>query len=87
MTQTDGAEAPARASGEAFVGTLIVESRPIGAAVYVDGRLAGRTPLQLTDVAAGSHVVRLEHDGYRRWSSAVRVVSGERNRVTASLEK
>jgi hypothetical protein len=41
----------------------------------------------LPEVAAGEHAVRLEHDGYRNWTSSIRVVSGEKNRVTASLEK
>jgi hypothetical protein len=65
---------------------LVVESRPAGARVFVDGTLIGKTPLTLGDVAAGDHAVSLDLDGYRRWSSSVRIVAGERNRVTASLE-
>ncbi len=65
----------------------MVDSRPTGSKVYVDGKLVGTTPFEMPGVSAGSHVVRIEHDGYRRWSSSVRVVAGERNRVTASLEK
>jgi len=64
-----------------------VESRPAGAKVFIDGKLSGTTPLVLPQIGAGEHAVRLEHDGYQRWSSSVRVMSGERNRVTASLEK
>jgi hypothetical protein len=70
-----------------FVGDLTVESRPAGANVFVDGKLVGTTPVQLPALNAGEHVVRLERDGYRRWSSLIRVVASERNRVTASLEK
>jgi serine/threonine-protein kinase len=70
-----------------FVGALNVDSRPPGAKVFVDGKLAGTTPLQLAGLDAGEHVVRIERDGYRRWSSSVRVVASEQNRVTASLEK
>jgi hypothetical protein len=55
--------------------------------VYIDGRLAGSTPLSMRAVRAGEHAVRLEHDGYRRWSSSVRIVAAERNRITASLER
>jgi hypothetical protein len=55
--------------------------------VYIDGRLVGTTPLQAPAVSAGEHAIRLERDGYRRWTSAVRVVSNEQNRVTASLER
>jgi hypothetical protein len=70
-----------------FTGDLVIESKPPGARVYVDNRLAGTTPLSLQNMPAGSHAVRLERDGYRRWSSSVRVVAAERNRVTASLER
>jgi hypothetical protein len=41
----------------------------------------------MREVRAGEHAVRLEHDGYRRWSGSVRVVAAEQNRVTASLER
>ena len=55
--------------------------------VFLDGKPVGTTPLTLRAVPIGSHAIRLEHDGYRRWSSAVRVVAGEQNRITASLER
>ena len=77
---------PAPAAGP-FVGALSVDSRPAGANVFLDGKLIGTTPLMLPEVSAGEHLVRIEYEGYRRWSAGVRVVSGERNRVTASLEK
>jgi serine/threonine-protein kinase len=93
-TQTPGAKgtqtrAPAVPAGspERYTGTVNIESRPSGAKVYLDNKLVGTTPLSMSDVRAGEHVVRLEHDGYRRWTSMVRVVAAERNRVTASLEK
>ena len=70
-----------------FTGALTVVSRPPGASVFVDGRLVGTTPLSLPGVAAGSHAIRLEREGYRRWTSSIRVVASEPNRVTASLER
>ncbi len=70
-----------------FVGGLVVDSRPTGARVFLDGRLVGTTPATVSTVGSGEHVVRLELDGYRRWSSSIRIVAGEQNRVTASLEK
>ena len=78
--------APAAPAGR-FTGALTVDSRPPGAKVFLDGKLVGTTPLSLPSVPAGSHAIRLEHDGYRRWSSSVRVVASEQNRVTASLER
>jgi hypothetical protein len=70
-----------------FVGSLSVDSRPAGAKVFLDDKLIGTTPLAMASVTAGEHAVRLEYTGYRRWSSSVRVVASEQNRVTASLER
>ena len=70
-----------------YSGALDVDSRPTGAKVYLDNKLVGTTPLRVPNLAAGSHAIRLERDGYRRWSSSIRVVAAERNRVTASLER
>jgi hypothetical protein len=78
---------PAVATNGRFVGDLTVQSRPTGAKVFLDGKLIGMTPLSIPSVRAGEHAVRLEYDGYRRWSSVVRVVANEANRVTASLER
>ncbi len=68
-------------------GALRFESRPAGATVYVDGRVAGTTPASLDDVRPGEHAVRFERDGYRPWAASVHVAAGEVNRVTASLER
>ena len=65
----------------------VILSLPAGAMVFLDNKAVGRTPLTLNGVHAGEHVVRLERDGYHRWSRAIRVVATERNRVTASLER
>jgi len=70
-----------------FRGTLNIDSRPTGASVYVDGKAAGTTPVSIGEVSAGDHRIRIERDGYRRWTASVRVVAGEVNRVTASLER
>jgi serine/threonine-protein kinase len=75
------------AAPERFVGSLAVDSRPTGAKVFMDGTLVGTTPMALPSVPVGSHAIRLEHEGYRHWSSSVRIVASEQNRVTASLER
>jgi len=75
------------ATTQSFVGSVLVESRPSGATVFLDGKNIGVTPLSVPDVPVGSHVVRLELAGHQRWSASTRVVSGERVRVAASLEE
>jgi eukaryotic-like serine/threonine-protein kinase len=68
-------------------GALVVDSRPTGAKVFLDGKLVGTTPMSLPSVTAGEHAIRLERDGYRNWSSTVRVSGPGQQRVTASLER
>jgi hypothetical protein len=82
------AHAPAAApAASRLTGALAVDSRPTGARVFLDDKVVGTTPMALPSVSVGSHRIRLEHDGYRHWSSSVRVVASENNRVTASLER
>jgi serine/threonine-protein kinase len=82
---------PARTSATSATGgstsAMMVESKPSHASVRVDGRMVGQTPLKLPSVAAGDHSIVIEHEGYRRWASSVRIVAGKPSRVTASLER
>jgi hypothetical protein len=71
--------------GDAASGSLVVETRPPGARVVVDGRDRGATPLTLSDVPAGTHAVRLERPGYQTISTTVRVDARTRARVAVSL--
>ncbi len=77
---------PATRTAE-FYGWLSVESLPSGARVFVDGRLIGTTPLDSARLDAGSHVVRVDRIGFRPWTTPIEIVTGQRHRVTASLER
>jgi len=70
-----------------FRGSLSVNSAPRGAKVFVNGVSVGSTPLLLESVPAGSRVVRVELDGYRAWTAAVRVVANEQAFTTAVLQR
>ena len=65
-------------------GTLSVTSDPAGATVYVDGRVAGTTPLT-TDVAEGDHRVRLVKDGFLENARIVTVGGGRTASVQVKL--
>jgi protein kinase-like protein/PEGA domain-containing protein len=85
---TRSAEAsPTRTGGGSLTGSIYVDSRPSGARILVDGRLAGTTPARVPEVTIGSHVVRLELTDHRPWSASTRVAAGEETRVTGSLER
>jgi serine/threonine protein kinase len=68
------------------VGRLTVQSRPAGARVFVNDRLAGSTPVAIPGLPAGPATVRIEKDGYVPWTATVRVSAGEQTPVRASLE-
>ena len=77
-------EASPRAPGHR--GTLVVTSQPRGASVFVNNRLAGRTPLVMNALPAGSRAVRLSLDGYAAWSRGVSVVANQSTTISAKLE-
>jgi hypothetical protein len=88
----EAAAAPPRPSTPATLGKpatstggLSVDSRPIGAAVTINGKPSGNTPLVLSDLAPGEYRIVMAMPGYRNFATTVRVVAGERVRAAASL--
>ena len=70
-----------------FLGSLSVLSEPAGARILVDGVAVGVTPLTAWALAAGSHVVRVELDGYQRWSTPIQVITGQTLSLVANLQR
>jgi hypothetical protein len=68
-----------------YVGTLSIDASP-GGEVFLDRQSAGRTPLRLTNLRAGSHLIWIERDGYRRFTRVVQVPSDRVTRLSADLE-
>ncbi|MDZ7260822.1 MAG: PEGA domain-containing protein [candidate division KSB1 bacterium] len=63
--------------------TVIINSNPEGAIVYIDGVQEGNTPLT-KNLPAGEHKVRISLENYQVWERTIQVVSGE-NKVFANL--
>jgi hypothetical protein len=68
-----------------YRGSLAFESAPQGSRVFINGAFVGSTPLVLENLAVGSRAIRIEADGYQRWSASTRVVANQRTRVSATL--
>jgi hypothetical protein len=66
-------------------GTLAVDSRPAGAAVTINGKPSGTTPLTLDDLAPGEYRIVMTMPRFHDFATTVRVVAGERVRAAASL--
>lgn len=65
---------------------LQVATSPVGAAVFVDGQLAGVTPFeQAWD--AGMHEVRVELSGFASQSARVRLAAGDQHRLDLALPR
>src|SRR5262245_17936588 len=79
------AGAPRVALANGAVGSLMVQSDPAGASVYVDGRFAGQTPLTLATTSPGVHRVQLTLAGYLENSRLVTVKAGARANIHAQL--
>ena len=66
-------------------GGLSVDSRPAGAAVTINGKPSGKTPLTIDDLPPGDYRIVMTMPGYRNFATTVRVVAGERVRAAYSL--
>lgn len=73
--------------GPMYTGSLVVESAPGGASVFVNQQFVGVTPLVLPRVRAGSYAVLVSADGYERWSRAIQVVTNRRTIVAPELRR
>jgi hypothetical protein len=52
----------ARSAGAVATGELLVRTEPIGAAVTVDGKYVGRSPVSVPDLAPGTHTVVMQNE-------------------------
>jgi serine/threonine-protein kinase len=77
---------PAERTPSTANGVLEVKSTPTGAAVFVDDRLAGTTPINVT-VTAGRHQVRLELAGYASVTVEEDARANERSSVMVPLAR
>jgi hypothetical protein len=66
-------------------GSVTVQSDPDGANVYLDGGLQGLTPVAITGVSPGPHIVRIEKTGYLPYQKDITVTAGSTTIVSAAL--
>ena len=66
-------------------GSLYLLSDPSGSNIYLDSVYKGITPMTISNVAAGTHILEIDHSGYYDWRSTVEVPSGGTRTVSATL--
>src|SRR5688572_29590472 len=68
-----------------YVGTLTIDATPAGD-VFLNRQRVGPTPVRLEKLRAGSHLIWIEREGYRRWTRVVTVTGDRISRVSAELD-
>jgi hypothetical protein len=66
-------------------GALSVTSDPAGANVSVDNESVGISPLTVSDIPAGNHLVTIKKEGYRDYSASILIAAGTTGTVSATL--
>jgi hypothetical protein len=66
-------------------GQIIVASTPAGAELFLDNTFRGITPVTLSDIPAGTHVVMARQAGYTDASQTVTVTGGQSTPVALGL--
>jgi hypothetical protein len=65
-------------------GSIALESDPSNAAVFLNGKYEGKTPITL-DVFRGTYRVVVQKTGYLDWSDRISVTAGKRTDIFAEL--
>jgi formylglycine-generating enzyme required for sulfatase activity len=66
-------------------GTIKINTTPTGANVFVDGKAAGKTPVELGNMAPGNKTIRVEKDGYVPEEKETTIHKGRRSVVRFDL--
>jgi len=72
---------------KAIIAQLKVETDPPIAQVFLDEELVGVTPLELTEVAAGEHKLKVIKQGYKTAEESLSLKVGEEKTVSITLEE
>lgn len=67
-------------------GSLMVQSTPESASVFLDGQLIGTTPIQLNGIEVGEHSLKLQLPGFKGWDERISIRSRQQLGINAELE-
>ena len=68
------------------VGSVLFETNPTGAKVFIDDIFQGETPLLINNVTDGTYNARFEKDGYLNYYTVFDVAATLQSHVTAGLQ-
>ena len=67
-------------------GTIDVDSSPMGATIYIDGKHYGETPNYISDILIGEHELKLTKQGYAELKKTIIIKEGETLMITEKLQ-
>jgi hypothetical protein len=79
-------KAPLIVEPTVYKGTLSVKADLPGAQVFVNRKIVGTAPVRVRNLRAGSHLVWVEREGYRRWTRVITVPAERVTSVSVDLE-
>ncbi|MDH4184493.1 MAG: PEGA domain-containing protein, partial [Nitrospinota bacterium] len=68
------------------LGTVVIQTSPSDAEVYLDGQLVGLTPIPLEDIVAGKRKLRVQKADYKPVEKEIEVLAAERSEIYFELE-
>ena len=71
---------------ESTYGFLAISSEPSDAEIYIDGKHYGKTNNVITDLIAGSHVLKLEKEGFNIFTKNINITKGETLKLNETLQ-
>jgi PEGA domain len=75
----------ALASVSSSPNSIYITSDPTNAFVYLDTLYEGKTPLTITGITPGDHLVELKAPGYYTWNTTVSLPGGSTRTVSAQM--
>ena len=67
-------------------GSLDINSIPVDAEIWIDGKRVGESPLFIQDLLVGRHNIRLTKAGHSDYVSTITIEEGQTTQVNAQLE-
>lgn len=70
-----------------ITGSMLIMTTPAMANVVIDGKMVGRTPIELNDVIIGKHLVTIAKEGYVGTTNEYLVQEGKTQSINITLQK
>ena len=87
LTHAEAAQTIRLASPTPICGSLTVSGSPAKAAIYIDDKYVGESPMIVNDLLIGEHKVRVEKEECSKYDTSIVIKEHHEERITYKLEK